>query len=385
MAVGNFIFESIYLDDQCVVDKEAGVIRNVRVLGPSSPNCHEIPGVTKGTKYTRSAMESEIKLLDGAPVYTDHPDRRNPAADRKGDDAFGILEKNRVATGKDGDEIRGDLPYYKTHPMAPRVIEDVERKIGNFALSHNAVTGRATVQEGYYVVETIEEVRSCDLVTRGATNRNLWESKEPTRKTMKTSLRLILESFKAKKKFGPYAKFLLEGMDAPALDAETETGAADHETALDDGMIGAAKAVLDDYKAGSLDVGECLKKIGQITKAHAKIKGGKDTEEEMEKDPITKEDTSKDEKDTKEKCESLTRKNAVLGLLIESGKKATPLQIKALESLPTDKDRKELLESFGIAPKSGAKSGVPNERPAGNQINESKRMTPEECAKLMND
>ena len=70
-----------------------------------------------------------------------------------------------------------DLKYFKTHPMAERVLEDIERGIGFFGLSHNA-DGDVQVQaDGTRLVTELLAVRSVDLVTDPATVKNLHESK----------------------------------------------------------------------------------------------------------------------------------------------------------------------------------------------------------------
>lgn len=391
------IIESIQIDSLCTVDETNGVIRNVRVLGPKSPNCHDIPGVTKGTQYLRSAMESGLPMYNGAPVYIDHPDRRNPGMDRPAEQAFGKLENARINVGKDGDETRADLPYYKSHPMTARVVEDVQRKIGNYALSHNAVTGKAKVLEGIYVVETLEEVRSVDMVTRGATNKNLWESREP--KMQKYTLRAILEARAKKNMLGARGKHLLEDSAmADMMDKTTDVDAEtpDHEAALDSGIAGALKALVDDYISGDMDEAAVGKKFCQIVKAHGKIKaGGKDTEEEYEEDEknqgMDKGAGKSGDKD-KEEMESLRLQVKVMGQVIESKKFPNKVQVKALCSKDlTEAERKQLLESFGkhtdpLLLDTGAKSGNKNDggkTTPKTKVYESK--SPEDLAKLCND
>lgn len=359
---GRLLRESIQLDAGCTVDESAGVVRNVRVLGAKSPNCHGVPGVTAGTEYTRTAMESACKLYEENTVYADHPDRSAPHAERKITETLGVLRGNRVAEGKDGPEVRADLHFYTSHPTAPQLIEDVNRKLGRFGLSHNAVTGKASVREGRYIVESLSEVRSIDLVNRAATNRNLWESREVQ---ANTTLRQVLEA--RKDKLGPVGRALLEDHCAPMMDAPVADAPADHNEAVDQAFVGAMKALIDGYASGELADADMLKKLKQLVKAHCGVKDGS---EPAEDEP---EDAEKD--DMNESIEALKQENSSLRYLLEHGQgvKLKPAVLKAFMLLESDDDRKELLESYRTAGVSAVRSTVPGNVPS--TVTESKTPT----------
>jgi hypothetical protein len=153
------------------VDTEAGIIYGVRVLGRYSGNNRD--GSTEGSEYPPATQRAALRLIEGAQVKVDHPvDRTRPSAPRDCDETLGVL-RNAIV---EGDETRADLHYYKNHPMADRVVEDVQRGLGQCGLSINAAVAEGRVINGVYVVEEIAEIRSVDLVDRPATNRNLWES-----------------------------------------------------------------------------------------------------------------------------------------------------------------------------------------------------------------
>jgi hypothetical protein len=169
--VGRVLVETVAGDPAPLkVDRDKGVIYGVKVLGRYSQNTH-VEGTT-GSEYSGQARRQACELYEGMTVRINHPDRKNPTANRDVYDTFGQLRNCR----EDGDDVRADLHYLKGHDLAERVCEDVERGLGVYGLSHNARAGRETVRDGRLVIEELELVRSVDLVDKPATNRNLWES-----------------------------------------------------------------------------------------------------------------------------------------------------------------------------------------------------------------
>jgi hypothetical protein len=164
------------------VDRERGVIYGVRVLGRYSKNNHGILEATLGTEYTPECMRQALPLYEGAKVKADHPlDRSRPGAERPVEATLGLLKQCRIRNDENGNPcIYADLYYYRSHPMADRVVEDVERRLGGFGLSHNAASSKERLDGGRLVIEEITVVRSVDLVDKPATNRTLWEGQRPT-------------------------------------------------------------------------------------------------------------------------------------------------------------------------------------------------------------
>ena len=144
------------------VDREAGVIRDVRILGRESQN---------GRTYSQHALEQACRLYQNVKVNIDPPDRSTPGAERKFEEGFGELRNCKVTTSG----VYGDLHFPKSHPKTALVIEYAERFPRQFGLSHNA-EGEVVQRNGDWVVESIEEVYSVDIVGCPATNAGLFES-----------------------------------------------------------------------------------------------------------------------------------------------------------------------------------------------------------------
>lgn len=148
------------------VDRAAGVIRGVKILGSASRN---------GRTYSDAALDQAATLYEGLGVNIDHPDHDAPDADRRFADGFGHLQNVR----RTPDGVYGDLVYLKSHALAEQVCEAAERMPEQLGLSHNA-EGYVTRRDGRWIVEGITRVRSVDVVRNPATNRGLFESERST-------------------------------------------------------------------------------------------------------------------------------------------------------------------------------------------------------------
>ena len=142
------------------VDREAGLIEGVRILGPDSKN---------GRKYSPRAMAEAARLYEGAPVNVDHP--ATERKDRPLAEAFGWIRNVR----QEPDGVYGDLHYLRSHPQAELVAEAAERNPNRIGLSHHA-EGTVRMDGQRVIVETVERVHSVDLVQTPATNAGLFES-----------------------------------------------------------------------------------------------------------------------------------------------------------------------------------------------------------------
>ena len=141
------------------IDTEEGVIRGVRILGPSSKN---------GRRYSPQAIKSAAGMYEGVAVNVDHS---RDATDRPVADAFGWLRGVAVRENA----VYGDLHYLKSHPSAPLLVEVAQRNPNRLGLSHHA-EGTVRMDGGTTIVETVERVHSVDLVQTPATNAGLFES-----------------------------------------------------------------------------------------------------------------------------------------------------------------------------------------------------------------
>jgi len=140
------------------VDREAGVIRGVKVLGPASRN---------GREYTQESLRKGVGLYEGVRVNVNHVGR---GESRGYGDRIGRLENAQVREGA----IFADLRFNPKHALAEQLAWDAENAPGNVGLSHDA-EGRLSRRGGKAVVEEILSVRSVDLVADPATTTGLFE------------------------------------------------------------------------------------------------------------------------------------------------------------------------------------------------------------------
>ncbi len=193
------------------VDREAGVIRGVKILGLVSRN---------GYRYLREAVAKASPQYEGAKVYIDHIRLKDEAAsDRRTADRWGKLVNVKLT---ESGELVGDLEYLKSHPLTEQILEAVE-KFGDFGLSHDAGGVRKTLK-GETVVESITKLYSVDLVQNPATNSNLFESVAMKQLVKKNLLAVLREN--AKHPIG--AKLLvrlteMQDVYTPEMEMEMET------------------------------------------------------------------------------------------------------------------------------------------------------------------
>ena len=157
------------------VDAEAGIVRGVKLLGLRSGNRN--PDGSVGRVYdTVGVQESAAKLFPGARVFIDHPD--NPGQTRRYADAFGVVENHRFVPGKGH---FGDLRYNTSHRLAAQFAEDVKKFPRGLGFSINAAIrpAKSKAPDGAMVVESLEFLRSVDVVTRPATAVGVFEQADP--------------------------------------------------------------------------------------------------------------------------------------------------------------------------------------------------------------
>lgn len=343
-------------------DRAAGIIYGVKVLGKSSPNTHGVAGV-EGTDYTPGAMAQARPLYEGLKVNIDHPPREKPGKDRSAYDRLGKICNTRIEDG----EIFGDLHLLKSHPMAERVMEAAEKMPDAFGLSHNAY-GKGSVIGKRYVISSIPEVRSVDVVADAGTTRGLFESQENpmSKKTLKAVLENLKIPAKAIKRI-----WEMDGM-APTMAADAEPEAPpdaedeDYETHL-------GRCIVSIVNDEELSPEEKKKKVLAAVKLLGEEEEGGDGEgdgkgetdvadEESEEEGADKKKIKDDmECNSKESLEfklsALERKDAVRSLCESEAFLPSPLQIKALLGLESDKDRKAFIqEARGKKPSANGKA-----------------------------
>lgn len=142
------------------VDRERGLISGVKILGLESQN---------GRSYKPQALADAAKLYEGRPVNIDHVEGRR----RSYRDRIGRLAN--IQLREDG--LYGDLLVNPKHPLTEQLLWDAENAPENVGLSHDA-QGRTVTRGGRVIVESIQSVRSVDLVAEPATTKGLFESRD---------------------------------------------------------------------------------------------------------------------------------------------------------------------------------------------------------------
>jgi hypothetical protein len=143
------------------VDRAAGVVHDVRVIGTQSRN---------GRRYSPAALKAAIPLYEGARVFFDHPAGESNV--RKFSDRFGRLVNVREAS--DGGLV-ADLKYNPEHRDAAAFLWHAESDPAGMGLSHNAEGDGIRENTGGMLIERITKVHSVDIVDGPATNHSLYE------------------------------------------------------------------------------------------------------------------------------------------------------------------------------------------------------------------
>ncbi|MEM9353749.1 MAG: hypothetical protein AAGA92_12110 [Planctomycetota bacterium] len=145
------------------VDRDAGVIHRVKLLGLASRN---------GRVYRERALSESAELYEKAKVNVNHA-QGGPLAPRDYRDRIGAVEKVRFVAESG---LFGDLHFNPKHPLAEQLIWDAEHSPQNVGFSHN-VLAKMTREKGVEVVEEISQVASVDLVADPATTKGLFEQR----------------------------------------------------------------------------------------------------------------------------------------------------------------------------------------------------------------
>lgn len=151
-----------------VDSKEAGLVKGVKLLGLTSRNRrnYDTPGVRNGAK----------DLLEGALVYIDHPEPEKADKPRSYRDKFGVVENVRYRAGQGH---FGDIRFNPEHVCAKQFAWDVSNSPKSLGMSINARFKPGKTKGNIQDVESLEEVRSVDVVTKPATTRGIFEHETP--------------------------------------------------------------------------------------------------------------------------------------------------------------------------------------------------------------
>jgi hypothetical protein len=146
---------------QMGVDRQAGVIRGVKILGLQSRN---------GRTYLPETLAQAAPLYEGAKVNVNHP-KSGPSSPRDYQDRIGVIH----AVAARGEGLFADFHFNPKHTLAEQLLWDAEHAPENVGFSHN-VEARTTRRGDRVIVEAITRVQSVDLVADPATTRGLFES-----------------------------------------------------------------------------------------------------------------------------------------------------------------------------------------------------------------
>jgi hypothetical protein len=149
------------------VDREANVIRGVKLLGLTSRN---------GREYLPEAVRAAAHMYEGKQVNVDHLEGNGRRSYR---DRLGRL--TGIEVRKDG--LYGDLVLNPKHDVAEQLMWDAEHAPENVGFSHDA-KGKTSTRGGKVIVEEIRSVRSVDLVAEPATTSGLFESEDSSEDTI---------------------------------------------------------------------------------------------------------------------------------------------------------------------------------------------------------
>lgn len=252
-----FDVQEISYSNDLKVDKEKGIIRNVKILGRTSKN---------GRDYTKKALISGKDLYEGIVLYYDHPDPKDATVQRSLQESVGYARNTRV----EDDGIYGDAHILKTHPHGPALLERAERFPDLFGISQNArVSGRRD-GGGRIVVESIRKVRSLDFVRSPASNLNLFESEG-------TMAQPLLEVIKGLPDSPEKTLALAFHSEYANVLEEAEVEVKD-EMSSDQKMAAAFELmIVSAFRDSNLDTAAKLKKFRDILKAQEKLVESKET------------------------------------------------------------------------------------------------------------
>jgi hypothetical protein len=147
------------------VDREAGVLRGVKLIGMESLN---------GRRYRPAALSTAVGLYEGAKVNVNHP-KDGPLAPRDYRDRLGVI---RQVEYRPGEGLFGNLHFNPKHALAEQLAWDAENNPRNVGFSHN-VLAKLSREGEQTTVEAITHVQSVDLVADPAATHGLFEQETP--------------------------------------------------------------------------------------------------------------------------------------------------------------------------------------------------------------
>ena len=167
------LFEAVQAGE---IDKEAGIIRNVTILGRIQRR-HPLDLAVDANAlplriYSDQALADGARLVNGAQFYLDHPPMGN-VQERSVRDLGGEFVGPKVV----GDFVRADLHLLDIKETRERVFAIAQAKMKKGpGMSHRALAEVTVDDQGVEQVESLLTVQGVDLVTEPGTTSGLWES-----------------------------------------------------------------------------------------------------------------------------------------------------------------------------------------------------------------
>ena len=303
-------FESEIAADK--IDREAGVIKGVKVIGFKSRN---------GREYTPKALKEALSMYEGAKVYVDHK-----AEGRNFHERWGKLRNCSFVEGKG---VFGDLHYLQESPLTKTILEAITR-FNDSGLSHDA-DGIMESVSGKNVVTKIERVHSVDFVESPATNSNLFESFE-----MKTKILAALREAVDQK---PIAQLLARLAESKQVSEDAEFEPSSDATKL----VEAVGAAFSHVAASAKDASTALSGVvtlavgGSVEDLQAKLKEATDKNVALDAEIKT----------LKESAEKTSAREACVKLLESLDRDVSDMRVEALLAISAEK-RQHLAESWEV-------------------------------------
>ncbi len=147
---------------QMRIDRAAGILRGVKILGLESRN---------NRSYLPETLAQAVPLYEGAKVNVNHP-KGSPQGPRDYQDRIGAIRSVQL---RSGEGLFADFHFNPRHVLAEQLLWDAEHAPEKVGFSHN-VEARTARRGEQVVVEAILRVQSVDLVADPATTRGLFEA-----------------------------------------------------------------------------------------------------------------------------------------------------------------------------------------------------------------
>lgn len=340
------------------LDKERGIVHGVKIIGLRSK---------QGYDYLPKALQEAIPLYEGKKVNVDHPPRDTPGASRSYADRFGKFTRVHFV---EGSGLHGDLHYNKKHRLAEQFEYDVENDPTQLGMSHNA-RGDSKSKNGRVYVESIDLVRSVDLVADPATTSSLFESQGGRMATIRRKKKALVRRRNDASKL-KLLKQIFEDDGAPAVDDGSGGGGGGGDTGAGGNdvksmILGGIDKILDAGGDPVTTAKKCAMLIKKLLQVKVDIddamsppdaagdvpesRGSKKkrTIADLTEDDPTEEDDDDEDDEIANRLARLERQITIRDMCESMGVRPTTVQTKALMALGTNKELKEMIESLDVS------------------------------------